>query len=287
MTATTQPVRATARKPAISRKPRRSKKDVAGLLIIGVPLLLPFVPLLVWSFSATWFYPELVPTRFSLRSWEYLFSSASGVIPGFLTSLVIGLTVAFIAALIGLTSGRALGLHSFRGKGLVMFLVMAPVIVPPLTVAMGIEIVFIKLHLANTIPGVILVQLVPTIPYVTLVMSSVYANFDTAFEDQARVLGASMLRTFWYVTLPAVFPGLVVAALFAFLLAWAEYIMTLLIGGGEVQTLPLILFSFATSDLSIASALSIVFIVPAIVILFFSSRFLSGDRTSIGGFGRL
>jgi len=96
-----------------------------------------------------------------------------------------------------------------------------------------------------------------------------------------------MLRTFWYVTLPAVFPGLVVAALFAFLLAWAEYIMTLLIGGGEVQTLPLILFSFATSDLSIASALSIVFIVPAIVILFFSSRFLSGDRTSIGGFGRL
>jgi putative spermidine/putrescine transport system permease protein len=252
-----------------------------------VPLLLPFVPLLVWSVSATWFYPELIPTRFSLRSWEYLFSDASGVIPGFFTSLVIGLTVAVIAALIGLTAGRALGLHSFRGKGLVMFLVMAPVIVPPLTVAMGIEIVFIKLHLANTILGVVLVQLVPTIPYVTLVMSSVYANFDTAFEDQARVLGASTLRTFWHVTLPAVIPGLVVAALFAFLLAWAEYIMTLLIGGGEVQTLPLILFSFATSDLSIASALSIVFILPAIVILFFSSRFLSGDRTSIGGFGRL
>lgn len=271
---------------ATARK-RRSRKDIAGVLLLIVPLLLPFLPLLVWSVSATWFFPELVPSRFSLRSWEYLFSEASGVIPGFVTSLTIGIPVTIIAALIGLTAGRALGLHSFRGKRLVRFLVMAPVIVPPLTVAMGIQVVFIKLGLANTIPGVILVQLVPTIPYVTLVMSSVYANFDTAFEDQARVLGASTIRTFWYVTLPAVFPGLVVAALFAFLLAWSEYIMTLLIGGGEVQTLPLILFSFATSDLSIASALSIVFVLPAIVILIFSSRFLSGDRATIGGFGRL
>jgi putative spermidine/putrescine transport system permease protein len=278
---------ATATTRKAPTKARRSSKDVAGLLFILVPLLIPFLPVMVWSVSATWFFPDLIPTHLSLRSWQYLFSEASGVIPGFVTSLTIGLAVAFVAALIGLTSGRALGLHSFRGKRVVRFLVMAPVIVPPLTVAMGIQVVFIKLGLADTIPGVILVQLVPTIPYVTLVMSSVYSNFDTAFEDQARVLGASTMRVFWHVTLPAVFPGLVVAALFAFLLAWSEYIMTLLIGGGQVQTLPLILFSFATSDLSIASALSIVFILPAIVILIFSSRYLSGDRASIGGFGRL
>lgn len=286
MTAVAQTTPATTSEH-VKAKPRRARRDVIGLAILIVPLLLPFVPLLVWSVSATWFYPSLVPTRFSLRSWQYLFSDTSGVIPGFVTSLTIGLTVAFLAALIGLASGRALGLHSFRGKSIVRFLVLAPVIVPPLTVAMGNQVAFIKLGLANTVPGVVLVQLVPTIPYVTLVMSSVYANFDTTFEDQARVLGAPPWRVFWHVTLPAVFPGLVVAALFAFLIAWSEYIMTLLIGGGQVQTLPLILFSFATSDLSIASALSIVFIIPAIVILLFSSRFLSGDRATIGGFGRL
>lgn len=269
------------------RGDRRTARDALGISLLVLPLVLPFVPVLIWSFSASWFFPALLPTRLSLRSWQYLFSGASRIGPAFSASLTIGLVVAFVAALIGLLAGRALGLHSFRGKRAVQFLVMAPVIVPPLTVAMGIQVVFIRLGLADTLLGVILVQLVPTIPYVTLVMSSVYANFDTNFEDQARVLGASPWRTFWHVTLPAVFPGLVVAALFAFLLAWSEYIMTLLIGGGQVQTLPLLLFSFATSDLSIAAALSIVFILPAIVILLFSSRYLSGGRATIGGFGRL
>jgi putative spermidine/putrescine transport system permease protein len=222
-----------------------------------------------------------------LRSWEYILSEDAKVIPAFTTSLVIASVVAVIAGLIGLSAGRAMGLHSFRGKRLVYFLILAPEIVPPLTVAMGNQIAFIRLGLADTLLGVILVQLVPTIPYVTLVMSAVYANYDLNYEDQARILGASPLRTFVHVTLPAVFTGLVVAMLFAFLIAWSEYIMTLLIGGGVVRTLPLVLFSFATSDLSVASALCMLFVIPALVILVVSSRFLSGDRTTMGGFGKL
>ena len=147
-----------------------------------------------WSFSATWFYPHLVPTRMDLRSWEYVLSSNAKVIPAFMTSLVIASVVAVVAGLIGLSAGRALGLHNFRGKRLVYFLFLAPEIVPPLTVAMGNQIAFIRLGLADTMLGVILVQLVPTIPYVTLVMSAVYSNFDVTYEDQARVLGASPLR---------------------------------------------------------------------------------------------
>jgi putative spermidine/putrescine transport system permease protein len=268
-------------------RPRRRLRDGLGFGTLMLALALPLVPVAVWSISATWFFPDIVPTRFSTRSWEYILSPDAKVIPAFLTSLTIALAVAVIAAVIGLSAGRALGLHSFRGKRIVYFLFLAPEIVPPLTVAMGNQVAFIKLGLADTILGVILVQLVPTIPYVTLVMSAVYSNYDLNYEDQARVLGASPLRAFFHVTLPAVFPGLVVAALFAFLIAWSEYIMTLLIGGGVVKTLPLLLFSFATSDLSIASALCLLCILPAIVILVMSSRYLSGGRANIGGFGRL
>lgn len=269
----------------VPRRPRR--RDVLGMAILVGLLALPLVPVVVWSFSATWFFPDLIPTRFDLRSWEYVFSERAKVLPAFMTSLAIAFAVAVVAALIGLAAGRAMGLHSFRGKRLVYFLILAPEIVPPLTVAMGNQVSFIKLGLADTLLGVILVQLVPTIPYVTLVMSAVYSNYDRNYEDQARILGASPLRAFVHVTLPAVFPGLVVAALFAFLIAWSEYIMTLLIGGGVVQTLPLLLFSFATSDLSIASALCVLFVAPAIAILVVSSRYLSGDRATMGGFGRL
>jgi putative spermidine/putrescine transport system permease protein len=262
-------------------------RDRVGLSILVGFIVLPLIPVAVWSVSAKWFFPDLIPTRFDLRSWEYLFAPNSKVIPAFMTSLSIALIVAVVASLIGLSAGRAMGLRSFRGKRLVYFLVLAPEIVPPLTVAMGNQVAFIKLGLADTLLGVILVQLVPTIPYVTLVMSAVYSNFDLDNEAQARVLGASPLRAFLHVTLPAIFPGLVVAALFAFLIAWSEYIMTLLIGGGVVQTLPLLLFSFATSDLSVASALCMLFVAPAILILLVTSRFLSGGRGTMGGFGRL
>jgi putative spermidine/putrescine transport system permease protein len=273
--------------PRAYQRAVRRIRDSIGLGTVIVALALPLIPVAVWSISASWFFPDIVPRAWSLRSWNYLFTPDAKVIPAFVTSLTIAVTVALIAGVIGLSAGRALGLHSFRGKRLVYFLILAPEIVPPLTVAMGNQIAFIKLGLADSVLGVILVQLVPTIPYVTLVMSAVYANFDTNYEDQARVLGASPLRAFLHVTLPAVFPGLIVASLFAFLIAWSEYIMTLLIGGGVVRTLPLVMFSFATSDLSVASALCVLFVAPAVVILVLSSRYLSGGQANIGGFGRL
>lgn len=277
----------------VATKQRASSRPLALSLRLGAPslmvvlLLLPFVPLVMWSMSARWFFPSLLPEELSGRAWRYLADDTSGVARGFRDSIQIAVVVTVLASFIGLCSGRALGLYAFRGKRIVEFLILAPVIVPPLAVTTGIHVVFIKYGLADTIRGVVLVHLIPTIPYVTLVMSSVYANYDVAYEEQARVLGASPARVFRHITLPAVFPGLVVAALFAFLISWSEYILTLLIGGGRVITLPLLLFSFANADPSVAAALALVFIAPAVLILLFTSRYLSGPRTAIGGFGRL
>src|SRR5581483_7361132 len=113
-------------------------------------------------------------------------------------------------------------------------------IVPGLAVVLGIHIVFIRYNLADTPLGVVLVHLIPVLPYMTLVMSSVFANYDTQYEEQARVLGAGPVRTFLLITLPMIFPGVVVGGLFAFLISWSQYILTLLIGGGAVITLPLL-----------------------------------------------
>ena len=151
---------------------------------------------------------------------------------------------------------------------------------------MGIQVMFIRYGLADTIPGVVLVLLIPTIPYVVLVMGAVFANYDTSYEEQARVVGANAFRVFLHVTFPAVLPGLIVAAFFAFLISWSEYLMTLIIGGGIVITLPLLLFQFVGSDPAIAAALSLFFIAPAIVLMILTSRYLSGDDAAIGGIGR-
>lgn len=260
-----------------------------GLALLLLGLLLPLAPLVLWAFADRWRFPALLPTEFGTRAISLLDDPGADVVEGLITSAVIATAVAVIAGAIGLSAGRALGLYSFRGKRLVQFLVLAPVIVPGLAVVLGIHVLFIRYGLADTRQGVVLVHLIPTIPYVTLVMASVYANYDIGFEEQARVLGAGPVRVFLAVTLPQVLPGLVVAGLFAFLISWSEYILTLLVGGGVVKTLPLLLFaSLGTADNAQTAALALVIISPPVLLLVATSRLLSGGgRSGLAGLGRL
>ena len=119
-------------------------------------------------------------------------------------------------------------------------------------------------------------------------MSSVFANYSTEWEETARTLGAGPLRTFWYVTLPTILPGLTVAMLFTFLVSWSQYITTVLIGGGRVITLPMVLFPFiSAANHANAAAISIVFILPAILILLFTARALDGRTATLEGLGKV
>lgn len=283
----TSAVPAPAQRRAAGMNGRTILRWVVSVLIF-LWLVMPMVPLFIWSFTFRWTFPFPLPQAWSMRAWDYLASPVSQVRESFFTSIIVASVVTFISILIGIPAGRALGLYRFRGKRLVEFLIIAPTIVPGLAVVMGIHVIFIRAQLADTMHGVMLAHLIPTTPYMVLVMAGVFSNYNPEFEEQARSLGANGLKTFWYVTLPAIFPGIVVGGLFAFLISWSQYALTLLIGGGAVVTLPIQLFVFASSgDNAITGALSIVFLLPALVILVLTSKFLTGKNAAVGGFGRL
>jgi len=257
----------------------------AVLVLIVVSAIVPMIPLVVWSFSHGWQFPDLLPAQWSVRGWAYLTKPYSRVVPGLVNSILIATTVTLVAFPIAIPAARALGLHQFRGKRLVEFLILAPLIVPELPVAVGIHVLFIKLALAGTLLGVLLIHLVLVVPYIVIVLAGVFANYDPEPEQSARTLGASPLKTFFYVTLPAIMPGMVVGGLFAFIRSWRTYIFTLVIGGGVVETLPLLVFSFiGTGDNQISAALALLFIAPAVVMMLFTARYLAGNRAA-GGFG--
>jgi putative spermidine/putrescine transport system permease protein len=147
---------------------------------------------------------------------------------------------------------------------------------------------FIRYGLADSVAGVVLVQLIPAVPYATIVMAAAFGALDLDVEDAGRALGAGPLRRLVHVTLPAVRPGLAVAALFAFLISWGEYILTLLVGGGTVRTLPLLLFAaVGSSDLTAAAALSLVIALPPVLLVGLTTRYLTGRTPAAVGFGRL
>jgi len=253
----------------------------SAALVISV--LMPFTVLIIWSFSSRWFYPQLWPEQWGLRAWQYIFGTAgTQIIAGLIQSMLVALATAAISIVIGVPAGRALGLYDFKAKDTISVMLMLPVIVPPLCVAMGLQLWAIKLGLAETFIGVVLVHLTFCLPYSVFVMWGVFSNYDPDYENQARSLGANSWEIITRVMLPLTLPGIMVAGLFSFLLSWSQYLSTLIIGGGRITTLPILLFAHMGSrDRPEAAAVSRVFGAPAFLVLLFSARYLGGK--SIAG----
>ncbi|MCI0661385.1 MAG: ABC transporter permease subunit [Acidobacteria bacterium] len=257
------------------------RRQLPGYAKIGAALataglaLIPIALLVLWSFARGWYWPQLLPRDYSLRAWEYLASPSAGVIDALSTSIWIALTVTALALIVALPAARALALREFRGKRAVLFILLLPVLAPSISSAMGVHALFLRYGLEDTVLGVILGHLIPTVPYCTLMLAGSFSNFDQDFEAQARTLGASPLAVWRFVTLPAIAPGLAVAAVFAFLISWSQYLTTLLIGGGHVMTLPLMLVAFQRGgDEAVTAALSLVFLAPALIVFATVARIL-------------
>jgi len=257
------------------------------IVLIIVVLFLPFLPLLIWSFSQGWFFPQLIPEQWTMQHWMQLLSPTSRVIEGLLQSLAIALLTTALSLLVGLPAGRAIGMMAFPGKDLLKLLLLTPIIVSPLATLMGIQFMLIRLGLNGTVTGVILVHLMPTIPYMTLVLASVFANFDINYETQARSLGASPVQVLFQITLPLIAPGIVVGALFAFLISWDEFLLTFFVGAGRVFTLPMVLFTLLQGgNNGLIAAVAIASVMPALLFLLLASKALQNEA-ALGGLGNV
>ncbi len=232
-------------------------------LVLIAPLLL----FIVYSFSVRWFFPQPFPREWTSSTFVNTLND-----PHILTSMENGLWIALLVSLLSLIlafpAARVLGLRQFRGHQLIWLLFFLPTIVPPLAVGMGLNILFLQIGLAGTIIGVTLAHLVPTLPYTVFTLSSSFARYDENYEHQALALGASPVQIFFRVTLQMMFPSLMVATLFAFLISWSQYLLTLLIGSGQIITLPILLFSAASGgNLAVIATLSLLFLAPPVLVI--------------------
>ncbi len=254
-------------------------------ILIAAGIVTPLLPLAVWSGAGVWRYPDLFPSAGTTRGLSLAVSAESW--HALFTSLAIATSVAAISCAIGLPAGRAVGLHRFRGRRFVQFLLLAPVIVPGLAVILGLQVFFIRWGLSESLIGVVLVQLVLTVPYAATILGGSFESFDIELEQQAHVLGAGTWRTTLLVTVPTLAPALTASFLLTFLISWSEYILTLVIGGGQVETLPLLLFAaIGSSDTTAAAALGLLVVVPPVLLILGTARLLRDRGGMLTGMAR-
>lgn len=231
-------------------------------------LILPLLIILVWSFARNWPWPDLFPRSFTLRGWDYFLDPRSRSITTLLYSVILSATAAGLTLLLTFPAAKALAHYSFPFRKAIEIFLFLPVIVPTMSVAMGIHVEFLKLGLANTFIGVVLIHLIPCIPYSLRILTSVFSLIGTGMESQARVLGATRLQTLRHVVLPMMLPGMVSAFSMSFIVSFSQYFLTALIGGGSIITFPMLMFPFIQSgDRTMGSVYSFVFILTALIFL--------------------
>lgn len=233
---------------------------------------LPLAVLGVWSVAHGWFYPALVPGQWSARGWVTIFDRASAVPQATATSFQVAAGATVLCLLVGYPAARALGLHRFPGRRIMLFLLLLPQLVPPIAYAMGVHGLFLRLGLTDTRIGLMLAHMVPCLPYVVISLTSQFSTYSVEMEEQARTLGAGPIRVFCTVTLPAIKPGLLLGVLLGFLVSWSQYLLNILIGAGS-PTLSETVFAFATgSDTSMMATTAIVFILPPLLLIVLLAR---------------
>lgn len=187
--------------------------------------------------------------------------------------------VVFLSGLIGVPAAYALARRDFPGKKLVMLLFLLPLLVPPITFGIPLATVLYRAGLAGQMSGVVLANLVPTVPFVILVMIPFIEQIDTKIEAAARVFGANTFKLFIYILLPLLAPGILAALLLVLVRTIAMFELTFLTAGPTSQTLVVALYYavFAAGVRAVQSidAMAVIYMVTTLVWLLIALRFVN------------
>ncbi len=212
----------------------------AWTLTLVVFMYLPAMCLLLASLTASRYFIFPI-TKWGVEWWQKTFNSLE-VHALFHTSISIALAVTAIAVTIGLFGALAFARYDWKGRSTFQKMVLLPIFFPQSVLGLALLLWFNALGLDLSWKTAVLAHLVWIIPVVTLVISIQVYSFDPALEEAAFDLGASRWQVFREVTLPVLFPGIFSGSLFAFLLSWGNFPLSLYTTGADT-TIPEYLYA--------------------------------------------
>jgi putative spermidine/putrescine transport system permease protein len=234
-------------------------------------LLLPLLIIVPISFSSAR-YLQFPPPGWSLQWYRRYLDD-----PSWIEATFVSLRVATGATMLSLVLGTALAYSvvrgRYRGRVLVERLGSGPMIVPHIIIAIAIYGLFARLRLTGNEAGLILAHTVLAIPFVLAVMSAALRTVDPVLEQAAMSLGVGRIGAIVRVTLPLIRPGIVSAAVLAFLSSFDEVVVALFLSG-TTKTLPKQMFDNIQNEIDpTVAAISVLQIALVVVALLIVSRF--------------
>lgn len=243
-------------------------------LIMALAFLVLYVPLIAMVVGSF-----LVPSgnghHVSFAYYRSVFSNGE-----VLRSLGLSLWIAFVSTIIascfGTMGALALERLEFPGKRMLAALTLFPLVMPELVMGLSLLIWFVFLRITLGTTSIILAHVTFCLSYVIVIVRTRLKDFDVAMEEAAADLGATPWRSFWTVTFPLIFPGILAAALVAFTLSFDDFLITFYTAGVGSDTLPVKLYSMIklgiSPELNAMSTLLLILTVGAVLVLFKPQR---------------
>lgn len=250
------------------RAPRHYGRAIylAANIAILAFMLTPIAIVFVFALNPTPFI-QFPPVGVSLRWFEKFFSARD-----FMHALVFSLEVAVLttiaATVLGASAALAIARGNLPGSRIVVATMLSPLMLPAILTGLALFQTYVLLDVGRPLWGLVAGHTLVTIPYVVRTTLAVLHNFDTRLEEAAQNLGASPMRTFFEVTLPLVKPGVLAGGIFAFIVSFDQFPVSLFLVAPGNETLPITLFNYLKFDLDgTIGAASVVSILLAFIVV--------------------
>jgi putative spermidine/putrescine transport system permease protein len=276
MTAITVPAQETRRRFRIAASP--------GAWLVWGSVTFFFVMLagiigsvVVSSFGRRWFdtwLPESWTTQWYGQAWHEF-----TLFDVLIVTVEVALLVVGISVLVGVPASYVLARRTFPGRRVFYLLFLLPILMPPITYGIPLATVLYKYGLAGHMVGVVLANLVPSIPFVILTMTPFIEQVDPAIERAARMCGARTWQVFLRILAPLLVPGILAASILVLVRTIGMFELTFLTAGPDSQTLVVALY-YTMSAAGIRAqqsvdAMAVIYTCMMLVLLVVALRFVN------------
>jgi len=227
------------RRPPLGARLSRAVLPVFTVLAV-IYLFLPIAVMIAFSFNNPAGRQNITWQGFTIDNYFTLWNRADVTAP-MVNSLIVAAVATVVATILGTLIGLALTRYEFRGRGPLNLLIYVPMATPEVIMGASLLSLWVSTAVARGLTTIIIAHVMFNISFVVVTVRARIAGFDRSLEEAAMDLGADELTTFRKVTLPLILPGIIAAALLAFVLSIDDYVITSFVAG-QTRTFPLWVF---------------------------------------------
>jgi multiple sugar transport system permease protein len=279
------------------RFPRRQQRQTVlrmiGGILVALYVLAPFSWLLLTSFmperDALSVPPQWIPKDITIENYLTFVQpagtraivgsrAAEQTLPGMLNSLLAATGTALANLVFGTLAGYALARFRFRGRSSLLMFYLSTRMVPGIALIVPLYLAVKTYGLLDHISALVITYLTFTLPFTIWLLKSYFQGIPRALEEAALVDGCSWSGMLFRVLLPVAMPGLVAAAMFAFMTAWNDYLFAVILTNTmAAKTLPVVVAGFATdvtTERTLMAAGGVLAVVPPLLLAFVFQRLI-------------